>query len=114
MARYIDADEMIDSVCGMCDGLCESFDTEKCRNCRRDGRCEWRKSLDEEKTIEARPVVRGEWIDGFFKDTVECSVCFEKGVCKCYETRHNFCPNCGADMRGAAMEDEKNEAVSEA
>ena len=65
-------------------------------------------------TIEARPVVRGEWIDGFFKDTVECSVCFEKGVCKCYETRHNFCPNCGADMRGAVMEDEKNEAVSEA
>jgi hypothetical protein len=55
--------------------------------------------VDEQPTIEARPVVRGEWIDGFFKDTVECSVCFEKGVCKCYETRHNFCPNCGADMR---------------
>lgn len=58
MARYMDADEMIDSVCGMCDGICELFDTEKCRNCRRDGRCEWRKCLDDVQTIDAVEVVR--------------------------------------------------------
>ena len=54
-------------------------------------------------TIEARPVVRGEWeartdVVGF----VRCSVCHD---CNIYDDwadgeKWNFCPNCGADMRG--------------
>ena len=36
----------------------------------------------------------------FSKNTFECSVCFEEGVCKCYETKHRYCPNCGAKMDG--------------
>ena len=88
MARYIDADAF--EVVGMKD-VSDEFAA---------GVQFMLEQLDKAQTIEARPVVRGEWIDGFFKDTVECSVCFEKGVCKCYETRHNFCPNCGAENRG--------------
>lgn len=51
---------------------------------------------------DVRPVVRGKWvrkveIDGVLKR--EYFVCSE-----CGQTRmlnfHNFCPNCGADMRG--------------
>ena len=57
----------------------------------------------EAPTIEARPVVRGEWeqrkdVIGF----VRCSVCKD---CNVYDDwadgkKWKFCPNCGADMRG--------------
>lgn len=54
----------------------------------------------ETPTIEAEPAKHGEWIDGFFKNTVECSLCVESGVTKCYETMTNYCPYCGARMAG--------------
>ena len=57
-----------------------------------------------------RPVVRGEWIntDAFDKESnVKCSECemefdYIDGICYlCAGHRlPNFCPNCGADMRG--------------
>lgn len=38
----------------------------------------------------------GEWIDVNFDGTLhECSVCHERSCCN-----GNFCPDCGADMRG--------------
>lgn len=51
---------------------------------------------DEIQAISAddvRPVVRGEWISsiGYY----ECSSCGNL-----FTTDHNFCPNCGRDMRG--------------
>ena len=48
-------------------------------------------------TVEARPVVRGEWIDNGIPDSIlsGCSVCGYS--CGAYSM--NFCPNCGADMR---------------
>ena len=52
-------------------------------------------------TIEARPVVRGRWEDRYTPngkyvswDGFYCSVCGKQA------TKSNFCPNCGADMRG--------------
>jgi hypothetical protein len=39
----------------------------------------------------------GKWIDGYKRQT--CSVCKQKGF-----RSWNFCPNCGADMRGERME----------
>lgn len=57
-------------------------------------------------TIEARPVVRGEWVHDSigFSDFWTCSACHEAWFFD-YDpvresTRVNFCPNCGADMRG--------------
>ena len=48
-------------------------------------------------TIEARPVVRGEWVDlgrNYYTVVSQCSECGAK-----YDFRSPYCPNCGADMR---------------
>lgn len=64
-------------------------------------------AVDEQPTVDAVPVVRGEWIDirPLKQDTLEriaikgpdnkCSRCGRL----CF-FKENFCPNCGADMRG--------------
>lgn len=49
----------------------------------------------QQPTVEAVPVVHGEWIGG--KWYKECSVCSE--VFTPTTTLPNFCPKCGADMR---------------
>ena len=59
--------------------------------------------INHAKLADVRENVRGEWqpieVQPYFKkhfDTsVACSVCHRKG-----NKRWNFCPNCGADMRG--------------
>lgn len=62
----------------------------------------FRRMIDEQPTIEAAPVVHGEWVD----DSIEsvwvrhkCSVC---GFSKIMENRTvhdwSYCPNCGAKM----------------
>lgn len=54
--------------------------------------------LQEAPTIEAKPVVHGEW--DFIGDyDSRCSVCGEE-YCIGPNEDYNFCPNCGADMRG--------------
>ena len=61
-------------------------------------------------TVEAKPVVHGEWIDNTgYLDSVKqykCSVCGEKPVINVnYRAMlTNFCPNCGADMRKKVQE----------
>ncbi len=45
---------------------------------------------------------RGEWIEK--KSMIYCSEC-ANGFDRIYQADYNFCPNCGADMRG----DNKNE-----
>lgn len=54
--------------------------------------------IDEQPTVEAKPVVHGEWeiggVQGNMIGNFKCSVC--KGVSL---KDSNFCPNCGADMR---------------
>ena len=58
--------------------------------------------IAEQPTIEAQPVVHGEWVEGCIGGWV-CSVCHEEN---CYAYNDNlkrftdsFCPTCGADMR---------------
>lgn len=95
MARYIDADEAI--RISKEDRFMWAYDL-----------TDLEEFLTNVPTIEARPVVRGEWeprkdVIGF----VRCSVCHN---CNIYDDwpdgkKWNFCPNCGADTRG-----ENNEA----
>ena len=53
--------------------------------------------IDETPTVEAKPVVRGKWHvqDNTFTK-FKCSNCKAKN----FTMKSNFCPNCGADMRG--------------
>jgi len=54
-----------------------------------------RKAADKIRAIDAVSVVHGEWIvkqSGF----AECSVCEES-----FFSDYNYCPNCGARMKGA-------------
>lgn len=54
-------------------------------------------------TVEAKPVVHGEWIKGD-RGEWQCSVCREENCYAYCEPLKRFtdlyCPNCGADMRG--------------
>lgn len=52
----------------------------------------------EQPTIDAVPVVRGKWIDDHGSDV--CSICGFSCDDTYYLGEGNFCPNCGADMRG--------------
>ena len=56
--------------------------------------------IDNQPTADVRENVKGEWIEITDKDapiTYACSVC---GAGIDYRGFANFCPNCGADMRG--------------
>lgn len=54
---------------------------------------------------DVRPVVRGRWIEKpyLLGTTNVCSVCGENYGMP--HGKYNFCPNCGADMRGGATND---------
>ena len=57
------------------------------------------KTINWQPTVEAKPVVHGRWI-GIEDDEMNdvsfvCSVCDLEN-----EEKTDFCPNCGADMRG--------------
>lgn len=58
-------------------------------------------------TIEAVPVVHGEWflLDECANSGVYCSICYKKVFREQYanqKIKSNFCPNCGAMMKGGA------------
>lgn len=52
-------------------------------------------------TIEAKPVVHGEWVkDGDFLICLNCESEINIKNSLGVENRKNYCPNCGAVMRG--------------
>lgn len=61
--------------------------------------------VEDTPTVEAKPVVRGEWVEfdidygGIPTVGYQCSEC---GQSNGFLT--DFCPNCGADMRGGKNE----------
>lgn len=46
---------------------------------------------------DVRPVVRGRWL---YETEIEGHACGECSVCHKIRVIDNFCPSCGADMRG--------------
>ena len=51
-------------------------------------------TIDSERAADAQRVKRGEWGKRAY-NRVQCSYCG-----KCEDIATDFCPNCGADMRG--------------
>lgn len=64
--------------------------------------------IDKQKQIEAKPVVKGEWL--YERETYntcsawKCSNCGECYGLPFVKDEYNFCPECGADMRGGKNE----------
>ena len=89
MGKYIEREAAKKLHCRLCaiDGICNRPD------------CTELKWFDIIPEGDAKPVVRGEWIHhkGGYSDHYECTVCKKAIV---LTGRWNFCPNCGADMRG--------------
>lgn len=50
-----------------------------------------------QQTVEAKPVVHGEWIHDI-NNSYGCSECGERETMSPKKLK-NYCPNCGADMR---------------
>ena len=57
--------------------------------------------VEDTPTIDAVPVVRGRWIEHEIPDEPLYGTDYECSVCgKFHHDNWNYCPDCGADMRG--------------
>ena len=84
--RMIDADEAIVNFGFEWDDICPTRD-------------EVVSFLRKQKTIDAVPVVRGEWIERALRPT--CSLCgFSGSLINAPISPFKYCPNCGAKMDG--------------
>ena len=93
MSRYIDADKLKQHYAWWGDTKNETAE---------DTKAIFDSIIDQQPTADVRENVKGEWIEITDKDapiTYACSVC---GAGIDYRGFANFCPNCGADMRGEA------------
>ena len=68
---------------------------------------DWEEFIDNAPTADVRENVRGEWqITDAYPHNIYCSVCHKRfaqthwAVWEDGSLPRNFCPNCGADMRG--------------
>lgn len=97
--RLIDADERIKEI----DAHIAKIDDEPIKDVY-NGIKEY---LQKCPTVEAAPVVRGKWEKTLLAGEYQCSNC--QSVEHEYLTKsgfklHDFCPNCGADMRKKVAE----------
>lgn len=91
MSRYVDADELQRKMCGERCG-CEYED---CGSVE-EGGCVYAQFLSLAPTADVAPIHYGKWIissDGYYP---YCSECHHRPEGKL----SNYCPECGADMRG--------------
>lgn len=93
MSRYIDADALVESMMPI-------YKSASYKN--RNVFSAVKQCMEAIKNFPATEVwenVRGEWIDEY-EDSIllqRCSIC---GYEEYFANRPNFCPHCGADMRG--------------
>ena len=74
-----------------------------CKDCIHVDVCRYRTDpgskdcLCKHSAADVRPVVRGRWL---YETEIEGHACGECSACHKIRVIDNFCPNCGADMRG--------------
>ena len=100
MAEYIEREALLGRMNDYCVRNCP--DTTYCISCFM---TDAKEIVDSQDVEDVRPVVRGEWQEKAVWDDVVfvCSNCEEpwtliEGTPE--QNNMNFCPNCGADMRG--------------
>ena len=92
MARYIDADAIITKLKILYE---DEWNRNTCTTWANSfSHCE--EIIEEQPTADVRDVLRGKWI-AYQDGKYHCSRCDDVAP-KGY--RWNYCPNCGADMRG--------------
>ena len=92
--RLIDADYLKQALSSNCKPeLCPDYENAWCKTCCPHN--DFENIIDDVPTVKTRP--QGEWINQFIGGN-ECVMCSE---CKLhFDIGTNYCPNCGADMRG--------------
>lgn len=76
-----------------------------CKDCIHVDVCRYRTDpgskdcLCKHSAADVRPVVRGRWL---CETEIEGHACGECSACHKIRVIDNFCPNCGADMRGGS------------
>ena len=101
MAEYIERDaakKLIDNACAECREACEEFDGfyADCNQCLLHG---VKNKLPHLPAADVRPVARGRWKPHKTKtgkNWWKCSACDYVSE---HKAHHNYCPNCGAEMR---------------
>lgn len=91
MADYILREAVIKEHCMNCQYIDQEDDKSACW-------CMEKDRINAVPSADVRPVVRGGWKPNPKNPYwLDCTVC---GYAKPERTVYNFCPNCGADMRG--------------
>ena len=97
--------EMLPQICDELNGCAAPYNfDEHCVGCEV---YMLHKMLTDMPTIDAAPVRRGEWVNRDYITTayghIECADCTNCGALEVPLDKYdNFCPNCGADMRGVS------------
>ena len=108
MSRYIDADKLTESIPEL-----HAEESEDCRYCELFDDKDLKKLIDRQPTADVRENVKGGWLDMERIEEAEANVITEWQQARCsvcgkwhttpymyFFTHDNYCPNCGADMRG--------------
>lgn len=91
--EYIEREAAIGSLLGWAEQLTETYGkNDEYVRCLESAAY----NIEQIPAADVRSVVRGTWITRPYMmgNTQYCSLCGEN-----YGMKHNFCPNCGADMR---------------
>ena len=102
MDDYINRTEFIKWICNSCDGACEFVECD-CMNCEESCRCNFIKELMMFPRADMHPNKVAHWVDVSVSTTgassATCSACGAV-VHDSFSSVINFCPCCGADIRG--------------
>lgn len=94
MAEYIDKEALINALEADFNRDWQDYVSEDYIDGVRDEYDDVLKIICQQKAADVQPVKRGEWGKRAY-DRLQCSYCG-----KCEDVATDFCPNCGADMRG--------------
>lgn len=89
----------------MARAMCAYYGTEKCYDCRYCCDCHIAKEADRLYNAGYRKQSEGEWIQDVIAFCNVCSLCkakVDRYAIVCNSGKLNFCPNCGAKMKGGA------------